>query len=285
MIGKVIHKLHLYLGLAAGLILMIVGFTGAMMSYEKEILRAFNNDSFVVLPKQEGKLPMNRLLAQFVEQKEGAKINGVAISSDPFESYRINVASEKSKKGENYYINPYTGELLPKVEGEKFFKLIEEIHRRLLLDEVGKQIVGASVLILIVLLFSGVYIYMPKIRRGFWNACKFDPKSKGRTFLYSLHGAIGIWVIPFYLLASLTGLYWSYEWYNNALHTMSGVEKPHKAPEGKEKRGEKNIHNKHEEVNKDRDRTLRIAQAFDLFDQNVKGCYSTAITIKLSNKS
>jgi sulfite reductase (NADPH) flavoprotein alpha-component len=41
-----------------------------------------------------------------------------------------------------------------------------------------------------------------------------------------MHSAVGMWVLPFYLLASLTGLYWSYGWYNDMLYKIAGVEKP-----------------------------------------------------------
>ena len=41
-------KLHLILGLSAGFILLIVGFTGAMLSFDKELLRAINQDTYKV---------------------------------------------------------------------------------------------------------------------------------------------------------------------------------------------------------------------------------------------
>lgn len=41
-----------------------------------------------------------------------------------------------------------------------------------------------------------------------------------------MHAAIGTWVLLLYLLASLTGLYWSYGWYRDGLYALSGVEQP-----------------------------------------------------------
>ena len=85
-----------------------------------------------------------------------------------------------------------------------------------------------SVVSLLVLMFSGIYIYFPRIKKSFSQSLKLNFQSKGRFFLANLHSAIGMWVIPFYLVASLTGLYWSYEWFNNSLHQITGVEKPKK---------------------------------------------------------
>ena len=241
-------KLHLILGLSAGFILLIVGFTGAMLSFEKEILRAINQDTYKVTVFEQGKLSTKELLEKFQEQKPQSKINGITISSFEDDSVSINVAGEgqNARKGVTYYVNPYTAEILPEVKGESFFKTVENIHRRLLLSDFGKQVVALSVVSLLVLMFSGIYIYFPRIKKSFSQSLKLNFQSKGRFFLANLHSAIGMWVIPFYLLASLTGLYWSYDFVSNGLHSITGVEKPKKpqmpAPkeENKNFQGEKN---------------------------------------------
>ena len=223
-------KLHLILGLSAGFILLIVGFTGAMLSFEKEILNAINQDTYKVAVQEQGKLSTKELLEKFQEQKPQAKINSITFSSLQESSSMINVAGEgqNTKKGVMYYINPYTAEILPEVSGLKFFKTVENIHRRLLLDDFGKQVVGISVICLLILMFSGIYIYYPRLKKSFLSSLTLNFNSKGRFFLSNLHSVIGMWVIPFYLVASLTGLYWSYEWFNNSLHQITGVEKPKK---------------------------------------------------------
>jgi len=264
--GKTLHKLHLYLGLGAALVLMLVGVTGAILSYEKELLRMLHKDSFYV-QIQDKKLSTQTLVERFLEQKKGAKINAFTLSTHPEESYIINIVSKESRKGENYFINPYTGEILPAVTSHDFFKFVENIHRRLLLGEAGKQITGASVLILIVLLISGVYMYMPKIKRGFVKALKINPKAKGRSFLYTLHGTIGLWIVPIYLSISLTGLYWSYHWYNDLLHTLTGVEN-HKHDSKKKQMGQK------QEKKVAENQAQNIAEAFDVFHIYVEKCYS-----------
>jgi sulfite reductase (NADPH) flavoprotein alpha-component len=223
-------KLHLILGLSAGFILLIVGFTGAMLSFEKEILSAINQDTYKVSVFDKAKLSTKELLEKFQEQKPQSKINGITISSFEDDSVSINVAGEgqNARKGVTYYVNPYTAEILPELKGVSFFKTVENIHRRLLLDDLGKQVVALSVVSLLVLMFSGIYIYFPRIKKSFSQSLKLNFQSKGRFFLANLHSAIGMWVIPFYLLASLTGLYWSYEFVSNGLHSITGVEKPKK---------------------------------------------------------
>jgi sulfite reductase (NADPH) flavoprotein alpha-component len=261
------HKLHLYLGLIAALVVSIVGLSGAILSYEKEILRFCNASSFEV-KVQESKLPMDTLVLKFLEQKPQARIRMISIAKDPTESYVFRIASKKSRKGEAVYVNPYTAEILPQVSGEAFFHFIENLHRRLAMGEVGKQIVGASVLMLIVIVLSGIFISLPRIKRGFFASFTFNPKAKGRALLYSMHAALGMWVIPFYLVVSLTGLYWSYQWYNNALYVLAGVEKPQRSMQNKPQtkgslEAELVAQNAH--------------QAFKLFESKRGECYSSAV--------
>jgi len=225
MLKKIILKLHLYLGLAASLVLIVVAISGALLSYEKELLRIFNSDSFYVKP-QEKLLPLSEIIEKFLVQKPKAKITSIILASELDSSYTIRVANKINKKRDGIYINPYTAEILPEIKGAEFFRFTEDLHRRLIFGEIGKQIVGASTIILIVLLLSGTYMYMPKMRRGFINSLKVNKKIKGIGFLSSLHSAIGMWIIPLYLAVSITGLYWSYSWYRNSLFTLTGVEKP-----------------------------------------------------------
>ena len=224
-------KIHWFLGITAGIILLVVGITGAIMSFEKEILKAINSESYVVnVPQNQEKLNVKELLEKFQSQMPEAKINSISFSNNPEESTTLNIASKESRKGINYYVNPYTAEILPDIVGKDFFGFILRLHRWLALPddarEVGKQTVAISTVSLIILIISAIVIYWGRIKHSFLKSftCKF--KHKGRAFLSTMHSAIGMWVIPFYLLASLTGLFWSYEWYNNALYKIAGVEKP-----------------------------------------------------------
>ena len=224
-------KIHWFLGITAGIILLVVGITGAIMSFEKEILKAINSESYVVnVPQNQEKLNVKELLEKFQSQMPEAKINSISFSNNPEESTTLNIASKESRKGINYYVNPYTAEILPDIVGKDFFGFILRLHRWLALPddarEVGKQTVAISTVSLIILIISAIVIYWGRIKHSFLKSFTFKFKHKDRAFLSTMHSAIGMWVIPFYLLASLTGLFWSYEWYNNALYKIAGVEKP-----------------------------------------------------------
>lgn len=228
-------KIHWILGIAAGLVLLIVGFTGAMLSFEKEITYFINQKSFIVnVPMDKKKLSTNELLERFQINHPKAKINSITFSNELDASTVINVAGKgegrEARRGTNYYLNPYTAKVLPEIKGKEFFSLMLRLHRWLALEkelrEVGKQTVALSTVALIVLSMSGLIIYWGRVKRAFFKSFTFKFKHTGRAFLSTMHSAIGMWVLPFYLLASLSGLYWSYDWYNKALYAIAGLEKP-----------------------------------------------------------
>jgi sulfite reductase (NADPH) flavoprotein alpha-component len=234
-------KIHWFLGITAGIILLITGTTGAIMSFEKEILKAINKDSYVVsVPLEQEKLSTKELLEKFQALNPNAKINSISFSSDENSSTVITIAGEgqNARKGISKYVNPYTAEVLPDLAGKDFFGFILRLHRWLAfpqdIREVGKQTVAISTISLIILIISALVIYWGRIKHAFFKSFTFKFKHKGRAFLSTMHSAIGMWVIPFYLLASLTGLYWSYDWYNNMLYKVAGVEKPQRQQTQKE---------------------------------------------------
>jgi sulfite reductase (NADPH) flavoprotein alpha-component len=64
---------------------------------------------------------------------------------------------------------------------------------------------------------SGLYLRWPRQWRSWRAWLTLDWKKKGRSFNWDLHSVAGTWCLVFYLLAALTGLSWSYEWYNKGL--------------------------------------------------------------------
>ena len=228
-------KIHWFLGITAGIILLVVGVTGAIMSFEKEILRAINQDSYYVsVPTEQKKLSTKELLEKFQTSNPNAKINSISFSSDAESSTTITIAGEgeNARKGVTKFVNPYTAEVLPDIVGKDFFGFVLRLHRWLAfpqeIREVGKQTVAISTISLVILIISAIVIYWGRIKHSFFKSFTFKFRHKGRAFLSTMHSAIGMWVIPFYLLAALTGLSWSYGWYNDMLYKIVGVEKPQK---------------------------------------------------------
>lgn len=217
---------HWLFGITAGIVLAVMGVTGALLSFEQEILRLLN-PSVMTVEAEADLTPLGPgvLMARAAEAAPDKRVIGVGLNAEPTLAAQVVYAG--GRRGEPVYINPYTGELLGKPErGDTFLHVAEDIHRWLALGDVGKAITGASTLILVVLALSGLYLRWPR-NAASWRAwLTLDLARKGRSFLWDLHAVAGTWVLAIYLLAALTGLYWSYDWYRNALFELTGAPRP-----------------------------------------------------------
>ena len=207
--------------------MIITGLTGAILSFEKEILRFINLNTYSVIESKKKKVPIKNLLETFQERKMNVEILSISFSNIDSSSVYIKARKKESNKEvDEYYINPYTSKILPKVKGESFFRTVESIHRRLLLKEFGKQVIAFTAISFLVLILSGVYLYLPRLKRKLFKSSLFSFKSKGKYSLNKIHSLMGILFMPFYLFAVLTGLNWSYDWYNKTIYKLINVDKP-----------------------------------------------------------
>ena len=234
MVKNAIFQIHWFLGITAGLVLAVVGVTGAMLSFEHDILKAMN--AGVMTVPVDGRTPLSpsELVARIARAEPGKPISTLTLSSEPGDSARVGFAPAPGAppgpggrpRGENRYADPYSGALLAQPRGEGFFRTTMQIHRWLAADAIGKQIVGASTLALVFFCLSGLYLRWP---RKWWDGRKWLAlhwRLTGRGFLRQLHVIVGTWVVLAYLLMSLTGLFWSYEWYRGGLYAVTGTPVP-----------------------------------------------------------
>jgi sulfite reductase (NADPH) flavoprotein alpha-component len=239
MFRKILFQAHWLVGITAGVILAIVGTTGAILAFETPIQNWLNRDVRTVAQPGTDALALDALTEAIRKQVPAKRIASLQISAEPAAAVRIVFAPEAntpgrgSARGETRYANPYTGELLEGEvnRGQAFFRKTRSIHRWLLIDEldkqaIGRQIVGAATMLCAGLALSGLYLRWPR-RSGNWRVwLTFNPRLKGRSFLWHLHAVLGTWVLIGFLLMSLTGLYWSYNWYRNGLYAIASVEPP-----------------------------------------------------------
>lgn len=217
MLKKTLFQLHWFFGITAGLVLALMGITGAAVSFQDEILRALNPTVLKVEKREAGVLPPAELVRK-LEVTEGKTVSMLWVESDSGNAARVFfTAPPGERRGQMRYFDPYTGDYMGDATGQDVFGFILQLHRFLAMGETGRQITGACTLILLFFCLSGLYLRWPR-QAANWRAwLTLDWRKKGRSFNWDLHSVFGTWCLLFYLLAALTGLSWSYDWYNQGL--------------------------------------------------------------------
>ena len=228
---RIFRKIHLWLSLPFGIVITLICFSGAMLVFEKEITEAAGGGMYKVDPSAGAPLPIGELAAKVkAALPEGVKVTGVTVSRDPAEPYRMSLSKPRKAYA---LVDQYTGEVKGRVERPAFFAAMFRLHRWLLdtgrpadRPAYGKIVVGVSTLMFAVALLTGVVLWWPKTRRGLRNGLKITV-GKGRFRLWrSLHVAGGMYALLLLLAMALTGLTWSFPWYNKAFYAVLGFDAP-----------------------------------------------------------
>lgn len=238
MLRSILFQTHWFLGITAGLVLALVGVTGAILSFEHPLLKAINPGVMTVAPAGRAPLAPAALLARIAEQAPDQTVQALQQSSAPTDAARVTFAPVPGApvgpggraRGESRWLDPYTGELLGAARGEGFFRTTMQLHRWLAAGDVGKHIVGASTVALVFFCLSGLYLRWPRRWRSPRAWLHLDWRLTGRRFLWHLHSVVATWLLLPYLLMALTGLWWSYGWYREGINALAGM--PAQGPRG-----------------------------------------------------
>ncbi len=281
-IRKLLFEAHWLLGITAGLVIALVGFTGGLLSFEQDLKRWLNPGLLQLEVRDDAQaLSPGELYEAVRRALPERQIQALALSADPEDAVRVILAplpteadAMRARRGETHYLDPYSGALLEgEVRGQAFFRVTEDLHRRIAGGDTGKQIVGACTVVLIVLALSGIYLRWPRRWRELAVWLKPDFSRRGRALLWNLHSVIGTWVLPVYLFASLTGLYWSYEWYREGLFQLAGIESSARPGPSQVARG----------AEAPVIAAAAVDRAWEVFRNEVSGNYST-VTLRMPDR-
>ena len=220
------NDLHLWLGLASGIILFLVCLSGTILTFEHEIKDA-TRESMTVTPGSQP-VPLPDLVDRVAAQ-EGGTVTGLTLPAGDDEPYRFSVKSDPTqRRGSTVLVDPFTGAI--QAEGpssaDDFLFVMFRLHRWLLLDTaVGRPIVGVATIIFLLLAVSGIVIWFPKklrwkyIKQGF----KIKTSAGWKRINHDLHNTLGFYACIFIVIMGLTGLCWSFEGYREGLSTVIGA--------------------------------------------------------------
>lgn len=223
--------MHLTSGVTAGIFIFIMCVTGALLSFESNIVEFAERDMRHIPPPAENaqRLSINEILAGIQTAKSGAKPASITIKNE--QDATINISFGRDGQ---VFVNPYTGEITG--EGAKTvrdaFGSIEDAHRWLLMSgdsrPVGKFLMDAANLLFLFLAMSGLYIWFPRrlLWRGFRPVLWFRGDLSGKARDFNWHNTIGFWSSLVLIVLTATAVVMSYQWANNLLYRTTGNEPP-----------------------------------------------------------
>lgn len=229
-----IGKMHLWLGLASGLMVLFMAVTGCIFVFSQEIQEWQRKEAIYVPEIKDTRVPLSDVWAHTLKTMgDTIVISDVHVYKDPAKSLEFHLYKSNEDVDSIWYFDtidyyykvyadPYTGKILAVYDEEKdFFNIVKMLHWSLLLKtEIGQPIVGWATFIFVVMLISGIILWWPKNKGARKQRFTFQWKdsTKWRRKNYDLHNVLGFYVATVALIIAFTGMVWAFTWFKAVVY-------------------------------------------------------------------
>lgn len=219
-IKYVMWIIHLWLGLLSSIVVFVMCLSGCLYSFKNQIIDFSNRDKVYISSTSRQVRTPDQIQTEFLKQNK--VVTSLLIPDDAGRSYVIGYKENNVDK--STYYNQYTGQALGQADvgSGKFFDVVLDIHRNLMMGNVGRQILGAGVLMFCVLLISGLILWLPKKLKFLKQGLTVMFKAKFQRVNYDLHNTLGFYTFLMLFFIAVTGLYVTYPWVKNGLIVSLG---------------------------------------------------------------
>jgi len=205
--NRFLFNLHSWLGIVAGLGLLIIGITGSIVVFKEEIEAVAFPELVLKANPEAPRLPHDQFLANLTQALPDYEVLGWGPGLKDDQADQVFVVKHGESEGQMVYADASTGKPngTPMAWDGTLTNWLVSLHYSFLLDHVGEAIAGVFAAILCFLGISGFWLY-----RGFWK--NFFLLRWGRTvriFFSDLHKMVGISSMLFNLLLGFTGAWWN----------------------------------------------------------------------------
>jgi uncharacterized iron-regulated membrane protein len=197
---RALLTLHQWVGLAAGVFLIVIAVSGSALVFENEIDRALNRSTSFVTPGATP-LPIETLIARVQAAYPKDPVTGVRIADKPDQAYEVSVRGRGGAM-----VNPYTGDVLGLRDHEKSFaRWVHLLHTRLVAGKIGEAMVGWFSVAMLGLAITGLVLWWPRKILAVGSA------SSWKRTNFDLHNVLGFYSSVVILVITLSAVLIAFE--------------------------------------------------------------------------
>lgn len=203
------RRIHLWIGIAAGVVFVLLGLTGSALVYQEEILDLLYPDAMHVAahhPRQPQTAAPSQLIAA-AQDASGGRVTLLRYPENPGRSLQAVIALPGGAR-QTLLLNPYTAAVIGPLPAG-IFPWLFDLHARLLLDRSGREIVGWFGIVFAISAITGIILWWP-LHPTRWRAWKQALSLHWRNMSwfrrsFDLHKVGGAVVAVPLLLLSISG--------------------------------------------------------------------------------
>ncbi|AFL89283.1 putative iron-regulated membrane protein [Terriglobus roseus DSM 18391] len=209
---RAIFQVHLWLGVILTLYSIVIGLSGSVLVFRKEIEDHLYGRQLQVQPTVR-----QVTLADAVQRIERDRSGWMSVGLRDFQSQdhaamllmRL-TANPASTNIRYVYFNPYTGQVvLDRMRYDNLLGWMTNLHYYLLSGRLGLTVSGWMAVGLLLLCVSGVLLWWPGVSR--WMAAVvLHRRSNWKRINWDLHSVVGFWSSAALLGVTFTGVYFAF---------------------------------------------------------------------------
>jgi uncharacterized iron-regulated membrane protein len=230
---SILFWIHLAAGATAGVVILIMSVTGVALTYEKQMLEWADRRAWTAPEKPAAHLAPETIVARAIKARPGLTVMALTMRADRSAPATLTLEGNKA-----LLVDPYSGRIIgePPAAMRSFFRTMTSWHRYLAMSgdnrAMGRGLTGASNLIFLFLVLSGMYLWVPRlwtwiqIKNVLWFRGGLAPKARD----FNWHNVIGVWsAIPLAIIVA-GALPISYPWASNLVYRVAGDTPPAASP-------------------------------------------------------
>lgn len=205
---RVLFRVHRWVGLVAGVYVLIVSITGAALVFRIDLQRASHPHLFTAAAGAVAD-PV-AIMESVVRAYPDHRLSGVDAPTTTRPTYLAYVTAPGAFK--TVLLDPVTARVLGELPERTAVRTLQDLHFDLLSGPTGRIVNGVGALAIVVLAITGVVE---------WS--RLSQNWKRKRLWRELHRAIGIWSVMFVLIWAITGAYFAFP---SAFRRVIGVASP-----------------------------------------------------------
>ena len=210
-----VRLLHRWLGLTLGLLLVLIGLSGSLLVFNRELDSALNAPLFHNRAACGAIIDADAAVAQLQRHFPQARVSTLTLPHEEGGSYRLQFKAPGVALNEAM-LDACSGELLGARDREALalnrahlMPLLQRWHAMLLQGKAGRAALGYLALIWLAMLLGGLLLAWPLKRglAGWKRALSVKLNQNALRSHFDLHRAAGLLAVPLMLATAFTGVY------------------------------------------------------------------------------
>ncbi len=220
----IVFWFHLVIALAAGLVIFVMCVTGALLTFERQLVAWTERDYRSTPVGGQAPLSVPDLEARVVSQTPGFAATGLTFSHVP-EAPAVIAAGRRS-----LYVDRFSGAVLGEAREGGLRAVLSSLrawHRWLGAEgtwrPVAKFLTGWANLVFAAIVLTGLYLWLPA--RWTWQHIRpliWFRGARGKARDFNWHHVVGLWSAVPLLIVILGALPISFPWAGDALYRLAG---------------------------------------------------------------